>query len=273
MANKDSADPATEIKEILATGKKKSLNFALMKSKDGVVLKAHATKAAGVMVRECKAAGGMPAMQAQGVLNVKGKLIEMTLEDPDVSDTLAKHAKKYFSSLGISCKIAFLLPGGVRLGEEDDEKDGAESETKEMGDGSVTPSDERAQGGEPKAEPESAAPQSGDAPGQPATAPADELRESLMKEFAALAPRIAAAKASGLAPPLIKKLEAVESMFHSTIDQNPKKASGVITLLSKTLENVPETSAPEAKPADNGKRAADLADLNKSVDALLAEFA
>jgi hypothetical protein len=274
MAKNDATDPATEIKDIIATGRKKSLNFALMKSKDGVVLKAHATKSSGVMQRECKAAGGLPAMQAQGILNVRGKLIEMTLEDPNVSDTLAKLAKKYFSSLGIPCKIAFLLPGGESLGDKEDDDDtvasGPKAENK--GDTSEAPAAARTQRDQPEQASGTEAASTANDDSEAAGTPLDALQDVLMKEFETLAPQIDAAK-SGDRGPMAKKIVAIETMFKSVIGQDPKKARGVLELMGKTLKSIPGLGEAAAKPARNRNRIANMEALEKRVDDMLARFA
>lgn len=264
MAKNDVTDPATEIKDIIATGRKKPLNFALMKSKDGVVLKAHATKSSGVMQRECKAAGGLPAMQVQGILNVRGKLIEMTLEDPNVSDTLAKLAKKYFSSLGIPCKIAFLLPGGESLGDKEDDDDAVadRSKAEDKDDAPNAATAPRRQSDQPEQGSGTVA----------ADDPIDALQDVLMKEFETLAPQITAAK-TGDRGPMAKKIGAIETMFLSVIGQDPKKARGVLELMGKTLKTIPGLGEAVAKPTRIRNRIANMEALEKRVDDMLARFA
>lgn len=271
MAKQDSTDPTTELKDIISSGRKKSLNFAMMKSKEGVVLKAHVTKASGVMVRECKAAGGVPSMQAKGTLSVRGKRIEMILEDPDVSPTLAKHAKKYLVSLGFPYKIIFLLPGGASVGEDEDSdveaKDTANNRKSDAPPNAVPQDVESA----PKQE--SSASHDTTDTGDPSAGPNDALRAVLMTEFDAMSSRIEAVKVCGIKQ-LSKKVETVEGVFLTTVEENPSKARGVLTLLSNTLEKVPATSAPDPETvASSGNRMADLEALEKSVDNLLAEFA
>jgi hypothetical protein len=274
MAKNDVTDPATEIKDIIATGRKKSLNFALMKSKDGVVLKAHATKSSGVMQRECKAAGGLPAMQAQGILNVRGKLIEMTLEDPNVSDTLAKLAKKYFSSLGIPCKIAFLLPGGESLGDKEDDDDavagGPKAEDRDDAPNDATAP--RRQSDQSELAPGTVAANVAKDDNKAADDPIDALQDVLMKEFETLAPQITAAK-TGDRGPMAKKIGAIETMFLSVIGQDPKKARGVLELMGKTLKTIPGLGEAVAKPTRIRNRIANMEALEKRVDELLAGFA
>lgn len=210
MAKDNPADPLTEIQDILTTGRKKPMNFALMKAKDGVVLKAHVTKPSTTMLRDCKAAGGLPAMQAQGVLNVVGRVVELTLENPDVSPTLAKQAKMYLAALGLPFKVVFLLPGGIRLGDED----------------------EAAAGALPEAEDDS---------------PEAALRKALMQEYEALLPRLEAARRDAT-PEAIRKLEAIVRMFVETIARDPRKARGILTLMVTTLEVVMPVISPAGRP-------------------------
>lgn len=277
MAKGNTTDPKTEIQEIITNGKKKSLNFALMKSKEGVVLKAHVTKPASTMYRECKAAGGMPAMSTQGILNVSGKLIELTLENPDVSPNLAKQAKKYFSSLGIPCKVVFLLPGGARLGDED-EDDAESTPPSARGPGEEAAPDSAKKGDatpelhEPKTETQEPQATGANAEKAPDIAETQEmLRESLMAEYATMSVQLEAAKTDA-ATPATKKIDALATMFNTTITQDPNKARGVLSLLKKSLEKLPQSVAPAAA-GPSGNRKSALETLEKSIDSLLAEFA
>lgn len=281
MAKEKSADPKTEIQEIFASAKKKSLNFALMKSKEGVVLKAHVTKPPAAMYRECKAAGGIAAMSTQGILNVTGRLVELTLEDPDVSGVLAKLAKKYFTSLGVPCKVVFLLPGGARLGDEEDEDaegaapaepaDVSEVVTQTAADDDDTAAEPITRG-QSDENPDLAAQEAASEAVQAEAAKLEALRDSLVQEFGALSRQLDAAKTNMVAP-MAKKVGVLETMFKTTVDQEPNKARGVLSLLSKMLVNVPRLNpAAEAKPS-GASRTSELSALEKSVDDLLAEFA
>lgn len=126
MAKDDAGlkEQADEVEDLLKEARKKPLNFALMKAKDGVVLKASALKGCDAMEREAKAAGGMPAQSCQGVMNVVGKQIELSVNADDAPKTLAKLAKKHFSTLGVQCKVLMLLPSGLTI-DGDAEDDGA----------------------------------------------------------------------------------------------------------------------------------------------------
>ncbi len=128
MAKTDTAiDPASEIQQIIKDGRKRPMNFALLKTKEGVILKAHALKSSDVMFREAKQAGGQPAIAITGVLNVTGKLLSLTSLAEDVPRNLPKLAKKYFASLGAPIKVQVTLPGGGCL--DDEAEDEMETET------------------------------------------------------------------------------------------------------------------------------------------------
>lgn len=121
MPKKDSTtDPVTDIQNALNTGRKRALNFALLKSKDGVVLKTHPVKSPDVMLREAKAAGGMPAVSCAGTLTVTGKVMTLAAGNEDVPRNLPKLARKYFQSIGVPCKVRIVLPGGAELGDEEE---------------------------------------------------------------------------------------------------------------------------------------------------------
>ena len=166
-------DQASEIDAIIKDGKKKPLNFALMKAKEGVVLKAHALKSADVMFREAKGAGGMPAFSCMGVLNVIGKEMQLAVTVDDVPRTLPKLAKKHFSNLGLTCRVIILLPGGERVADgEDEEGDatGAATETEAVAPGMEAPVED----------------------------PDAKLAEDLKGRIAALVPDVRAALAAGV---------------------------------------------------------------------------
>jgi hypothetical protein len=131
MAKNTKDDPVTEIDGIISSGRKKPMNFAMMKSKDGIVLKAHITKSSEVMLREAKQAGGLPAMSAMGVLRVSGKRLELTVQTDDVPSNLPRLAKRYLSSIGLQYKVAFLLPGGLEVGDDEDYGDAEDARSLE----------------------------------------------------------------------------------------------------------------------------------------------
>lgn len=131
-----------EIEAILQEGKKKELNFVLMKSKGGVVLKAGpAVKGFPKLRAECKADGGMPAFSACGMLTVSGRTMNMTQVEeepvePAVMRKLAGQAKKHFKAMGIRpAKMIMTLPNGEVIdsdSETGDEDEGSETETESL---------------------------------------------------------------------------------------------------------------------------------------------
>jgi hypothetical protein len=103
--------PADEIEDIIAEGKKKTLNFVMMKSKQGVVITAgpsakphSALKAACKNDKENK---GSEAVSLMGSLTVSSRTLNLVpLEDegpvePKVVRKLAAGSKKYFKALGL----------------------------------------------------------------------------------------------------------------------------------------------------------------------------
>lgn len=130
MAKKSASELKAEgadLGALIATARKRPLNFALLIGGDGVVLEAHPTKGADVMRRMAKANGG-GTRGIQGVMNVSGKVIELTSEDDDVPGTLAKAAKRHLKERGLAFKVAIILPGGARMDDgEDDTNDNSVS--------------------------------------------------------------------------------------------------------------------------------------------------
>jgi muramidase (phage lysozyme) len=127
MAKKSSADlkaEGAELSTLIATARRRPMNFAMLIGKEGIFLEAHPTKAPDVMRRQAKANGGGPK-GAQGVMAVSGKLIELTCETDDVPRNLGKLAKRHFSERGIAFKVVLVLPGGERVLDEE-EGEGAE---------------------------------------------------------------------------------------------------------------------------------------------------
>ena len=125
MAKKSSAELKAEgadLSALIATARRRPLNFAMLVGKEGIVLEAHPTKGSDVMRRQAKANGG-GAKGAQGVMTVSGKLIELTCETDDAPRNLGKLAKRHFKERGIAFKVVLILPGGERVVDEEDEDD------------------------------------------------------------------------------------------------------------------------------------------------------
>ena len=111
-----------ELEEIVKDCKKKPHNFALLKAKEGVVLKAHPLKSCDVMFRAAKDAGGIPAIGMTGTMIATGKTLEMTLETEEFPASLPKLAKKHFTAMKLPLKIVVILPNGQRIETGDDDE-------------------------------------------------------------------------------------------------------------------------------------------------------
>lgn len=125
MAKDDASagNSPAEIEELVRDCKKKPHNFALLKSKDGVVLKAHPLKSCEVMFRAAKDAGGLPAISMTGTMFAVGKVLELTLETEEFPGTLPKLAKKQFKAMKLPIKLAIILPNGQRIEDSDDDEE------------------------------------------------------------------------------------------------------------------------------------------------------
>ena len=125
MAKDDAAvgNTVAELEELVRDCKKKPHNFALLKAKEGVVLKAHPLKSCEVMFRAAKDAGGIPAISMTGTMVAVGKLLEMTITTDEFPASLPKLAKKHFTAMKIPLKVAVILPNGQRIEAGDDEDD------------------------------------------------------------------------------------------------------------------------------------------------------
>lgn len=143
MAKPDEAvDPLTALQDLLREGKKRPLNFALLKTKEGVVIKTDPKKSSEVMFRKAKEEGGMPAVSCQGTLTVEGKMIIMQALTDDVPRNLPKLTKRHFQNLGFKAKVQVRLPGGGTLDDEDEDEDKEEKNYNEVSSGLMAPEEE-----------------------------------------------------------------------------------------------------------------------------------
>ncbi|MGQ0566405.1 MAG: hypothetical protein ACT4OK_15230 [Gemmobacter sp.] len=122
MAKDESAsgNSLAELEEIVRDCKKKPHNFALLKAKEGVVLKASPLKSCEVMFRAAKDAGGIPAISMTGTMIATGKTLEMTIPTEEFPASLPKLAKKHFMSMKLPLKVVVILPNGQRIEDSDD---------------------------------------------------------------------------------------------------------------------------------------------------------
>lgn len=237
-----------DLESILKMARNKPMNVALVLGKDGLSIAGDPRKGLDAMWREAKAAAG-GAKGGMGVCNVVGKEIQIQFAD-EYPATLKKAFKETLRNLGLKFKPVFIGADGTVDGEGDDE---AEEGAAEGGDAPLVAD-------------------AGGAAEQPQD-PEARLREQLLAEFDGFVQQFDAAKAAAPAP-AVKKLESLAQVFQTEVERAPKKAVAVLTLLKKTAEGF----APAGGPAAGDNAAADarrmgLESLQKSVDALLAEFA
>jgi hypothetical protein len=168
-SDSDTKERAEELDALLREGKKKTLNFVLMKAKDGIVLEGHPTKSPKALVPAAKEKGGLPAVSVSGTMDVRKKMVELTVLEEDPPENIPMLARRYVKSLGLRFNFTLIRPDGTRVGDGDPEPDD-ESEAGEVeGEG-----------------------------GGGAGAGGDDLRAALADRIRALAPRVRDAVAAGI---------------------------------------------------------------------------
>ncbi len=295
--------------EKIAQARKKPYKFALSIGKEGLVLETDLKKSPDILWRNAKKAGGGPK-GAMGMMSVKGKIIELDCTDDSAPQNLPKLAKKFFAERGQPYKFVIKTPAG-ELSDDDNEEEEElqmasppEEEEEELQmavppRGDAPPPEETAP---PSASDEDAVDEetreaveevTGESPQEQTEASEDSgedadddtedaLREVLQKEFEGLSGDIEAAR-QGTNPGMVKKTDALVEMFGKQIGGDLKKSASVLSLLKATLKEAGggAEATPAAGQAEGGApdpaaaeaRKSQLEELEKGVDALLAEFA
>ncbi|MEO9573620.1 MAG: hypothetical protein ABJ263_12945 [Tateyamaria sp.] len=121
---KEHKDEGSALGALIAKARKKPHNFALVIAKDdGVVLEADPRKAAAVMWRQAKANGGT-SKGTMGTFLVRGKVLEFTVEGDDPPPKiLLMQTKKHLKDRGLAFKVAFVMPGGESITDDEDDKE------------------------------------------------------------------------------------------------------------------------------------------------------
>ncbi len=246
MADKGKADGGLSLEEILKMARTKPMNVALVMGKDGLAVAGDLRKGVEAMWREAKAkAGGNKG--GMGVCNIVGKEVQIQFTEDGYPASLKKALKTALRDLGLQFKPVFIGVDGTVDGEGDEEEPGAEGANVAAASG----------GGD----------QDGGMTGDMET----QLRDQLAQEYEALKPNLAEAKGAS-PPPMVKKIEGLEAMLTAELDRAPKKGIAVLGLLKKMIDGFKPDSGGAPDPASDARRSS-LADLEKSVDALLKEFA
>jgi hypothetical protein len=239
------------IKEIVTKLKQGPMNFGcyLTSDKDNpVVLAAHKRKNPEVLGKQAKKKAETPKGSFGTLTLEDGGLLTFQCVTDDAPAQLGKRIRKMLKVEGLAkFKIRVMLPGGVELGEgEDDDAEEAE-------DGAAPPEDAEAEdgGGED---------------------PMEQLRVEVTAEYDALCERIDAA-GFAIPVPVGRKIQGLRTMFDTEIERDPRKCIGILTLLRKTVEAAGIGTEDGAEAVSGpASRASALADLEKGIDALLAEY-
>ena len=296
MAKKPSAaelnQQGTELAAQFAEMRKAQHNFALLISKDGLILKTHRRQPAETLWRKAKKEGGSNK-GAKGICTMSGKVIEFQCDDVgSVPSTLAKLFKAYCAERNQPARGNFV----EMTGEPEVDEEGADGENEEMETavGGGVEEEEEIQmssggGGSPASENEESGGGSGGSENAEESARAggaanaDDLKTSLQREYEEITPKIEAAGESenkGFA----RKVGGLKTMFETQIEENPKKARAVLGLLQTTLQTgldagdfTVDASGGGASegpdPAVLAERRNRIAELERGVDELLAQFA
>ncbi len=131
MAKPDKAELKKQgeiLKQIIAQGRKKTLNFALLQGKDQMYLVTHLKKNPVMLRKEAKKEGGGPK-GVTGTFNVEGKNLIFSVEE-EPPGPFPKLTKKHFMTRGIPIRVTFKLPNGTVIDDgepsEDTVSDGEE---------------------------------------------------------------------------------------------------------------------------------------------------
>ncbi len=278
MAKKPSAaelkKQGDELKVKFSEIRKVPHQFAMQIGKEGIVFMADRKKPADALWRTAKKEGGS-SKGAKGTCTMNGKVLELECDDPGgVPSGLPRMAKTYFAERMQSIKV-------VLKGEEDADADQSAGAEDENAAGAAAGAGEAAS--QPAGESAAAAPAGEEAN---AAAPAGESDlEALQREYSEIEADVEGAVSSENAA-LSKKMVGLKRMFEGQLNANPKKARAIFGLLTTTLDEARQAGdiAQAAGGADGGgdtgpdpaavaARRSQIADLESSVDALLAEFA
>ncbi|MEM0935151.1 MAG: hypothetical protein AAF865_01865 [Pseudomonadota bacterium] len=282
-----------ELGEQITLARKRPVNFALQIGKEGLVLETDIKKGPDILWRNAKKNGGGPK-GAMGTMTVKGKVIELTCADDSAPNQLPKLAKKWLNERGQAYKVIMITPSGEVGDEDEDDEALQEGAVAEAGAHEETLAEDAADDKAPAdptgdAEEETSGSGAETASGDRGGAAEDDpVRAEVSQEFEDLAEQIELAKRS-VHKGAAKKATTLSETVGKLIEENPKKAAGMIKLLKKTVEDAVEfgvtpsagvEAAGEAAGSPAGpdvaaqrKRAKALGGLSNKVSRLLAELA
>jgi len=219
------------LKSMVTTARKKTLNFALLIGKEGLVIETHLLKGPGVLRKLAKSNGG-GAKGTMGQLRVEGKKMYLSVES-EPPGNMPKLMKTHMAARGLPMKIIFELPGGAIMDDGEPSEDGDEQAPRGDGPGPGSNQDtprtpETGSTEEPPKKPE------------PDNSELDKVRAALAKAY------------EDLKPQLTEKLKTAEETAKSTGKQlvgafsaamqsgNLKNAKAILNGLNKLLASIPE---------------------------------
>ncbi len=247
------------VSEQIALARKKTLNFALLMAKDGLILETDMRKDSEILWRNAKKTGGGGSKGAKGTMQVNGKVIEFTCTDDSAPGQLPKLFKKFLSERGQAYQVVMVTPSGA-LGDSDGAGDG---------------------------------PDQGDDPEGVSDNAADPLAEELRSSYEGVSGQVELAKQS-LHAGAAKKASQLSEIFETQLTEEPRKAAATFKLLQKTVadaiafgvrESAADSNAHNAGPEMPGvsadaivdpnreRRIEDLQSLRQRVEDLLGELA
>ncbi|MEP5732077.1 MAG: hypothetical protein ABJL67_22195 [Sulfitobacter sp.] len=288
-----------ELAKTFGAIRKTEHNFAMQIGKEGIVFMADRKKPADALWRMAKKDGGS-SKGAKGTCTMKGKMLVLTCDDPDgIPTNLMRLAKVHFSERNQSTKV-------VLAGEEEGDDEEATEETGEeatAGGGSEASAGDADGGGDATAAADEEAPTEGGG--------GESLLQRIQREFEELQPDLEAAEGSPNKG-VVKKVGGLKKMFEGVVESDQKKAGAIIGLLRTTIQSARDagdiaeagetpaapdytasqtsasdetgddgaeaavetgTGATAPDPAAVEARRSKLAELERGVDELLAEFA
>ena len=275
---KDAPNFDVQIKQ-LRQKKKAGVGFAMQIAKDGIIFKTDIKKTDSRIKKiwnDAKKDGGTPK-GAKGIAVLAGKNLILKCDNLDkVPGSLIKAAKKAFSDAGSPFLVKLEPLHEDELEADDEAEEGAEdagaasggAEEAEAPDEQTVEAVEEAADEAVAAQVEEAAAEGED--------PTEALRGVLQQEFDDLAGDLEQARQSSNAG-AAKKVGALSEMFETQLAGDVKKAASVMTLLKTTVQDALAAGVAGAAAGGaggaGGDRRAQMEELERGVDALLAEFA
>lgn len=259
-----------ELKDIVAQGRKKTLNFALLLGKDQMYLKTHMKKNSSMLRKEAKKDGGGPK-GVEGTFSASGKNLIFTV-DEEAPGNFDKLTKKYFMERGVPVSVEFRLSESAESAapaakdEEPPAEDAAEDEAQEASAKEEQIEEMNKAAEDAGVDTSSAQPSEPDATED--SDAADETRRASLKRFKALTDKLRAVMKTASAE-VQKDLKGYVSAFGENMKKDDfSKADNVLNDLEKHLGDA-DTPAPDAA---KNKRKSTIEAMKKGLQSMMADL-